>query len=300
MPVEIKKTHVQDKHLGIIKEVIPYNAYSTPAVLSDDKIFLQGRTFTILETNEAELTDYKRNENNTLTTLKADETSYVLNEEKYWGLQIDDLDEHDLNTEVEQYQVAKQTNKVVAPYLDKLRFATLIENTSDTVLTTGTTSETTAGKTVRTSYEAVIDAGVKLDELANNGRRLLFVTPTFYASIKKEIVKLPQGDNTGDALFKGVVGELDGALVIKVPNRILNTGDNAVEAILTVDNVLVSPVQVDKFESGRLGAGKFGVFMQQLLYTGAFVLQKNQAKIITIAKKAPTAKKSGIKVTPKA
>lgn len=292
MPVEIKKTHVQDKHLGIIKEVIPYNAYSTPAVLSDDQIFLQGRTFTVLETNEAELTDYKRNENNTLTTLKADETSYVLNEEKYWGMQIDDLDEHDLNTEVEQYQVAKQTNKVVAPYLDQLRFATLIGNTSDTVLTTGTT----AGA----NYEAVIDAGVKLDELANNGRRLLFVTPTFYASIKKEIVKLPQGDNTGDALFKGVVGELDGALVIKVPNRILNTGDNAVEAILTVDNVLASPVQVDKFESGRLGAGKFGVFMQQLLYTGAFVLQKNQAKIITIAKKAPTAKKSGTKVAPKA
>lgn len=292
MPVEIKKTHVQDKHLGIIKEVIPYNAYSTPAVLSDDKIFMQGRTFTILETNEAELTDYKRNEGNTLTTLKADETSYVLNEEKYWGMQIDDLDEHDLNTEIEQYQVAKQTNKVVAPYLDQLRFSTLIGNSSDTVLTTGTT----AGA----NYEAVIDAGVKLDELANNGRRLLFVTPTFYASIKKEIVKLPQGDNTGDALFKGVVGELDGALVIKVPNRILNTGENAVEAILTVDNVLASPVQVDKFESGRLGAGKFGVFMQQLLYTGAFVLQKNQAKIITIAKKAPTAKKSGTKVAPKA
>ena len=303
MPVETKKTHVQDKHLGIIKEVIPYNAYSTPAVLSDDQIFLQGRTFTILETNEADLVDYKRNEKNTLTTLKADETSYVLNEEKYWGMQIDDLDEHDLNTEVERYQVAKQTNKVVAPYLDKLRFATLIGNSSATILTTGTTAETTvettAGKTIRTSYEAVIDAGVKLDELANNGRRLLFVTPTFYASIKKEIVKLPQGDNTGDALFKGVVGELDGALVIKVPNRILNTGDNDVEAILTVDNVLASPVQVDKFESGRLGAGQFGVFMQQLLYTGAFVLQKDQAKIVTIAKKAPTAKKSGTKVAPK-
>ena len=291
MPSEIKKTHVQDKHLGIIKEVIPYNAYSTPAVLSDDQIFLQGRTFTVLETNEAELTDYKRNENNTLTTLKADETSYVLDIEKYWGLQIDDLDEHDLNTEVEQYQVAKQTNKVVAPYLDQLRFATLIGNASDNV---------TSGATGSANYEAVIDAGVKLDELATSGRRLLFVTPTFYASIKKEIVKLPQGDNTGDALFKGVVGELDGALVIKVPNKILNTGDNAVDAILTVDNVLASPVQVDKFESGRLGAGKFGVFLQQLLYTGAFVLQKNQAKIITIAKKKQADKKSGTKVAPKA
>lgn len=293
MPVEIKKTHVQDKHLGIIKEVLPYNAYSTPAVLPDDAIFLQGRTFTILETNEAELSDYKRNENNALTTLKADETSYVLDVEKYWGMQIDDLDEHDLNTEVEQYQVAKQTNKVVAPYMDQLRFATLIGNSTATVINSGTTASA--------NYETVIEAGVKLDELGNggNGRRLLFVTPTFYASIKKEIVKLPQGDNTGDALFKGVVGELDGALVIKVPSRILNTGTNEVDAILTVDGVLASPIQVDKFESGRLGAGRFGVFLQQLLYTGAFVLQKDQAKIVTIAKKAPTAKKSGKAVAPK-
>ena len=88
--------------------------------------------------------------------------------------------------------------------------------------------------------------------------------------------------------------------MVKVPNRILNTGENSVDAVLTVDNVLASPVQVDKFESGRLGAGRFGVYLQQLLYTGAFVLKKNQPKIITIAKKAPTAKKSGTKVAPKA
>lgn len=289
MPVEIKKTHVQDKHLGIIKEVLPYNAYSTPMVLKDDSILLNGRTFTVLETNEAELRDYQRNTANELTTLKADETSYVLDVEKYWGLQIDDLDVKDLDTEVEQYQVAKQTNKIVAPYLDQLRFATVIGNATKNVIPV-------ADK----EYDAVLDAGAELDELATNGTRYLFVTPTFYKAIKKRIVELPQGDRDNNVRYKGVVGELDGAIVIKVPNRILNTGDNSVDAVLTVDNVLASPVQVDKFESGRLGAGRFGVYLQQLLYTGAFVLQKNQAKIITIAKKKPTAKKSGTEVTPKA
>lgn len=289
MPTEIKKTHVQDKHLGIIKEVLPYNAYSTPMVLKDDSILLNGRTFTILETNEAELRDYQRNTANELTTLKADETSYVLDIEKYWGLQIDDLDVKDLNTEVEQYQVAKQTNKIVAPYLDQLRFATVIGNASKNVIPVETKE-----------YDAVLDAGAELDELATSGTRYLFVTPTFYKAIKKRIVELPQGDRDNNVRYKGVVGELDGAIVVKVPNRILNTGDNSVDAVLTVDNVLASPVQVDKFESGRLGAGRFGVYLQQLLYTGAFVLQKNQAKIITIAKKTQTAKKSGSKVTPKA
>lgn len=289
MPTEIKKTHIQDKHLGVIKEVLPYNAYSTPMILKDDSILLNGRTFTVLETNEAELRDYQRNTANELTTLKADETSYVLDVEKYWGLQIDDLDVKDLNTEVEKYQVAKQTNKIVAPYLDQLRFATVIGNASKNVIPV-------ADK----EYDAVLDAGVELDELATSGTRYLFVTPTFYKAIKKRIVELPQGDRDNNVRYKGVVGELDGAIVVKVPNRILNTGDNSVDAVLTVDNVLASPVQVDKFESGRLGAGRFGVYLQQLLYTGAFVLQKNQPKIITIAKKSQTAKKSGAKVTPKA
>lgn len=289
MPTEIKKTHVQDKHLGVIKEVIPYNAYSTPMILKDDSILLNGRTFTVLETNEAELRDYQRNTANELTTLQADETSYVLDIEKYWGLQIDDLDVKDLNTEVEKYQVAKQTNKIVAPYLDKLRFATVIENASKNVIPVETKE-----------YDAVLDAGAELDELATSGTRYLFVTPTFYKAIKKRIVELPQGDRDNNVRYKGVVGELDGAIVVKVPNRILNTGDNSVDAVLTVDNVLASPVQVDKFESGRLGAGRFGVYLQQLLYTGAFVLQKNQPKIVTIAKKTQTAKKSGAKVTPKA
>lgn len=149
-------------------------------------------------------------------------------------------------------------------------------------------------------YDAVLDAGAELDELATSGTRYLFVTPTFYKAIKKRIVELPQGDRDNNVRYKGVVGELDGAIVVKVPNKILNTGNNSVDAVLTVDNVLASPVQVDKFESGRLGAGRFGVYLQQLLYTGAFVLQKNQPKIITIAKKAPTAKKSGTKVAPKA
>lgn len=289
MPTEIKKTHIQDKHLGVIKEVLPYNAYSTPMILKDDSILLNGRTFTVLETNEAELRDYQRNTTNELTTLKADETSYVLDIEKYWGLQIDDLDVKDLNTEVEQYQVAKQTNKIVAPYLDQLRFATVIGNASKNVIPVETKE-----------YDAVLDAGAELDELATSGTRYLFVTPTFYKAIKKRIVELPQGDRDNNVRYKGVVGELDGAIVVKVPNRILNTGDNSVDAVLTVDNVLASPVQVDKFESGRLGAGRFGVYLQQLLYTGAFVLQKNQPKIITIAKKSQTGKKSGAKVTPKA
>jgi len=292
MAVEIKKTHVADKHLGIVNKIVQYNSYTTPIVVSDEDIELNGRTFRVLETNEAELTDYKRNEANTITTLKADEVDYVLDIEKMWAMQLDDLDVKDLNTDVEQYQVAKQTNKVVAPYIDQLRFATLIGNTNKNIIPV-------ADK----EYDAVLDASIELDELAISGTRYLFVTPTFYKGIKKRIVELPQGDRDNGVRYKGVVGELDGAIVVKVPNKILNNGataENGVSAVLTVDSVLASPIQVEKFETGRLGAGRFGSYIQQLLYTGAFVLQTNQPKIVTISKKVPTAKKSGTAVTPKA
>ena len=59
MPVEIKKTYVADKHLGIVNKVVQYNSYTAPIVVKDEDIALNGRTFKVLETNEAELVDYK-------------------------------------------------------------------------------------------------------------------------------------------------------------------------------------------------------------------------------------------------
>src|SRR5699024_2692593 len=132
---------------------------------------------------------------------------------------------------------------------------------------------------------------VELDEKgAPEGKRVLFVSPTFYKGIKKFVVALPHGDGNRQVLGKGVQGELDGFTVVKVPSTYLQ----GVEAIATVGEVLASPVQVDATQVIEKQAGRFGETVQQLLYTGAFVPQHLQSKIFTVGGNAPTQNRDGV------
>ncbi|MDS2669370.1 sugar-binding protein, partial [Streptococcus pneumoniae] len=118
--------------------------------------------------------------------------------------------------------------------------------------------------------------------------RLLFVTPSFYKAIKSEIVRLPHGDADKKVLGKGYVGELDDYTVYKVPSKFLK----GVNALATAPGVVTSPVQVDNTKYNDNIPGRFGELVEQLLYTGAFVLEHFKKYIITIADSKPAAKPS--------
>ena len=132
----------------------------------------------------------------------------------------------------------------------------------------------------------MLDVSVKLDELGVEKERLLFVTPEFYKAIKKEIVKLPQGDVDKAIVSKGYVGELDGFSVIKVPSKLLP----GVQALATAPGVVVSPLQVNQTKTNNNVPGFFGEVVEQLLYTGAFVFDFDQKYIISIASAKPAGK----------
>ncbi|HEX1361729.1 TPA: carbohydrate-binding protein [Streptococcus pneumoniae] len=231
---ELNTAESRKKHLGIIEDVLAVNSYSTPLVTSSDAVTLQGRSFTVATGNTTELKDYKRNKDNEFDHVEVEEKVYTLDEEKYWGRFVDQLDERDSNGQVNiNYVIARQAAEVVAPYLDELRFSAALGNVSDNV---------TMGKEAgaNNAYNAILDVSEKLDELGITKERLLFVTPKFYKAIKSEIVRLPHGDADKKVLGKGYVGEL----------------------------------------------------VEQLLYTGAFVLEHFKKYIITIADSKPAAKKS--------
>ncbi|VQF29323.1 Carbohydrate-binding family V/XII [Streptococcus pneumoniae] len=231
---ELNTAESRKKHLGIIEDVLAVNSYSTPLVTSSDAVTLQGRSFTVATGNTTELKDYKRNKDNEFDHVEVEEKVYTLDEEKYWGRFVDQLDERDSNGQVNiNYVIARQAAEVVAPYLDELRFGAALGNVSDNV---------TMGKEagVNNAYNAILDVSEKLDELGITKERLLFVTPKFYKALKSEIVRLPHGD-----------------------------ADKKV-----------------------LGTGRFGELVEQLLYTGAFVLEHFKKYIITIADSKPNAKPS--------
>ncbi|MDT6214995.1 sugar-binding protein, partial [Streptococcus pneumoniae] len=99
---------------------------------------------------------------------------------------------------------------------------------------------------------------------------------------------LPHGDADKKVLGKGYVGELDDYTVYKVPSKFLK----GVNALATAPGVVTSPVQVDNTKYNDNIPGRFGELVEQLLYTGAFVLEHFKKYIITIADSKPAAKKS--------
>lgn len=270
------------RHLGIIEDVLAVNSYSAPLVLSNDAVEMNGRSFTVAKGNTTPLKDYRRNKDNQFDHVEVEEKVYTLNEEKYWGRFVDKLDERDSNGQVNiDYVIARQAAEVVAPYLDELRFGAALGNVSDNVMMGKTKGENNA-------YNAVLDVSEKLDELGITKDRLLFVTPAFYKAVKSEIVRLPQGDADKRVLSKGYVGELDDFTVYKVPSKFLP----GVNALASAPGVVTSPLQIDDTKYNDNIPGRFGELVEQLLYTGAYVLEHFQKYIITIADNKPAAKKS--------
>lgn len=270
------------RHLGIIEDVLAVNSYSAPLVLSNEAVEMNGRSFTVAKGNTTPLKDYRRNKDNQFDHVEVEEKVYTLNEEKYWGRFVDKLDERDSNGQVNiDYVIARQAAEVVAPYLDELRFGAALGNVSDNVIMGKTKGENNA-------YNAVLDVSEKLDELGIIKDRLLFVTPAFYKAVKSEIVRLPQGDADKRVLSKGYVGELDDFTVYKVPSKFLP----GVNALASAPGVVTSPLQIDDTKYNDNIPGRFGELVEQLLYTGAYVLEHFQKYIITIADSKPAAKKS--------
>lgn len=270
------------RHLGIIEDVLAVNSYSAPLVLSNEAVEMNGRSFTVAKGNTTPLKDYRRNKDNQFDHIEVEEKVYTLDEEKYWGRFVDKLDERDSNGQVNiDYVIARQAAEVVAPYLDELRFGATLGNVSDNVTMGKTKGENNA-------YNAVLDVSEKLDELGIIKDRLLFVTPAFYKAVKSEIVRLPQGDADKRVLSKGYVGELDDFTVYKVPSKFLP----GVNALASAPGVVTSPLQVDDTKYNDNIPGRFGELVEQLLYTGAYVLEHFQKYIITIADNKPAAKKS--------
>ena len=270
------------RHLGIIEDVLAVNSYSAPLVLSNEAVEMNGRSFTVAKGNTTPLKDYRRNKDNQFDHVEVEEKVYTLDEEKYWGRFVDKLDERDSNGQVNiDYVIARQAAEVVAPYLDELRFGAVLGSVSDNVIMGKTKGENNA-------YNAVLDVSEKLDELGIIKDRLLFVTPSFYKKVKSEIVRLPQGDADKKVLAKGYVGELDDFTVYKVPSKFLPN----VDALASAPGVVTSPLQVDDTKYNDNIPGRFGELVEQLLYTGAYVLEHFQKYIITIADSKPAAKKS--------
>lgn len=135
--------------------------------------------------------------------------------------------------------------------------------------------------TANDAYGDVLKLSAYLDEAkAPINGRVLFVTPTFYNSIKKQITTTVEASGYNDKLVgKGFVGELDGTPVVKVPSSYFPTNTSAImlhrDALLGANKIKNVKIKSDS----EMVDGK--VIMGRFIYD-AFVLDAKKKAVAAI------------------
>ena len=139
---------------------------------------------------------------------------YTVQNDKSFKIGLDKANTHDQGNLKNASKMLKlQLKEQVAPAMDKVYFAKV-------AATAAATSQTKV-MTAATAYDVVTELAEMLDEAeAPQANRTLFVTPTAYRHIKKNITTNINASKTNDKLLtKGFVGELDSFEVVKVPSK---------------------------------------------------------------------------------
>jgi len=109
---------------------------------------------------------------------------------------------------------AMQMDEVFTPELDTYRLAKLA------AVATANSNVATLAITAANAYDKFLDGCVALDnDSVTMEGRIAFVTPTFYKFIKQDVTAIKNSDLGQKVVFSGVMGELDGVKIVKVPSN---------------------------------------------------------------------------------
>ena len=116
---------------------------------------------------------------------------------------------------------ARQVREVLVPEYDTHVFKTL----ADAAIAAGNKASTTATKT--NAYEAFLKGQEVLgDNCAPDQGRVCFCSYKFANLLKQDSAFMKYGDASQEMLVKGVMGEVDGTKIVKVPASRLPAGTN--------------------------------------------------------------------------
>lgn len=269
--------NLAEKYSGLVDEAFTTESKSS-LVVNSDYDFVGAKTIQIYSVGTAELNDYGRNTDGTsrygtVKDLATDLQEVTMEEDKSFTFAIDKADEDEtmgaLNAGT---ALARQINEVVIPYADKYVFKKMCDNAGTTKTETLTSSNT---------YSAIGLANAVEDEASvPEAGRVLVINPTAYMNLKADEKAIIDSEIGQEIKIKGVVGEMDGALVQKVPARLLPTGVNFILAH-PVATTFASKLAEYKIHQDAPGVS--GSLVEGRVYFTAFV-RDNKAKAIYVSK----------------
>ena len=249
----------------------------TANAFSNEYQFNGVKGVTVYSVDTAPLGDYVRNGTaryGTPNDLGDSVQELTMSEDKAFTYTIDNGDDSDqMNVKSAAKSLRRQIDEVISPYMDKYRFDVWCRHAG--------TVEARTAPTAETIVDDIMAAASTLDNaLVPETDRTLFL-PTEYYRMLKQSPEFVSVDRLGErALSKGVVGEIDGMRVVKVPSGWLPAG---VHMLITHKSAVLAPAKLQEYKIHTDPPGINGNLVEGRLLHDAFVLGSRAAGVYCAA-----------------
>ncbi len=283
--------------INLATKFLPYvdEKFSTESkkslLTNQDFDWTGAHTVKVYKVSTSQMNDYKRNTSEGMTAsrygevkdLDATTEEFTMQKDRSFTFVIDKLDSDETVKNVQAASaLERQIREVVIPEVDAYTYG---------VMAAGAGIKPTAIElTSENIYAEIIKAGNELDnaEVPETGR-IIIVTPDIYVLMKQCKDITMETDIGNDLRLKGVISNLDGAMIIKVPAGRLpeNFGFMIAHPCATV-----APTKLEDYKIHEDPPGISGSLVEGRIAYDAFVLENKKKAIYYQAVKVPTTTKN--------
>lgn len=243
--------------------------------LNNDYKFTGVKTVNVYSIPTVALTDYTRtgaNRYGTPEDLGTEVQALTINKDRAWTFIIDKGDKIQSQMVLEAGKaVSRQMREVIVPEYDTYVFNTLAKAACEN----GNTSATAATKS--NAYELFLNAQEALgNKNVPDKGRIAFCSYKFANLLKQDTAFMKYGNLSQEMVAKGILGEVDGIKIVKVPASRLPEGCSF---ILTHPIAATAPKQLEEYKIHDNPPGVSGWLVEGRFIYDCFVLN-NKADAI--------------------
>lgn len=271
-------TDLAKKFSPVVDEAFATESKSS-LVTNSDYDFIGAHSIAIYSVGTAEMNDYGRNEEGTsrygtVKDLEASVQEASMEKDRSFTFSIDRADEDETLGALNAGEaLARQIREVVIPETDKYVYQKMADNAGTSVEEDITSAN---------AYEALATANEIQDEagVPEQGR-VCVATPEYNKNLKADPKAVLDTEVGQDMRIKGVVANMDGANIQKVPAKLLPANLNF---MLAHPVATTFAVKLAEYKIHENAVGVSGSLVEGRVYYTAFV-RNNKKSAIYISKK---------------
>ena len=253
-----------------------FSQESKKSILTNNDFSFDGaKTVKLYKISTADMNDYGRNGAATgnwsrygsVKDLDATTETATLKKDRSFTFVIDALDQNQTADALNGASaLARQIREVVIPEIDTYVYGVMCQGAGHKPAAVALTKDNI--------YDEIIKASAALDDvMVPETERVLTVTPDTYLLMKKSSDIVLDTEIGADMRIKGVIGNLDGAMTIKIASARLPKGFGF---MLSHKSACCAPVQLEDYNTHENPPGINGTLVEGRIVYDAYVFENKK------------------------